>query len=137
MGVNEGTGDDRNGNGVADIVVTIEFSKLVSAFGAYWGAAIVSGLYDGTIDVSAYDEFGGLIDSVTITYAGTSDDDGDGYVDLEWNGWTSDVGIKTIVYSGDFTVIDGLQANLGGGVVPAPGAALLGLIGLALAKRRA
>lgn len=129
MGVNEGVGDDRNGNGVDDIFVTIDFKNVVCSFGAYWG------FYTGPIKLSAYDVSGALIDSVSFGYSGL-DGDSDGYADLEWNGWSSNVGIKTIVYSGSFTVIDGLQADSCTTIVPAPGAALLGMIGLAALRRR-
>jgi hypothetical protein len=127
--------DGKKGMGLDEFAstATITFTTPMSAFGAYWGAATFDDDDEAIVSVDFYDEFGGLIDSVTFAYA--HQDSGDGA--LDWHGWLSDTPIASIVYSGDFVVNDGLQANFGGGAVPAPGAALLGLIGLALAKRRA
>ena len=110
----------------------IDFSTPVTEFGAYWGAATGDGgdLGDpAVVTVSFFDTGGGLIDTITFDYSHS--DTGDG--GLDWQGWSSTTAIGSIVYFGNFVVIDGMQANQ----VPAPSAlALLGIAGLAGRRRR-
>jgi hypothetical protein len=86
---------------------TISFAAPVDSFGAYWGAGTattpttVSLLYS---------------DRSTASFSYLRPDDGV----LEWHGWSSSVGISGVTYSGDFVVIDGLQA---GGTASVPDAA--------------
>ncbi len=74
------------------------------------------------------DSGGGLIDAVEFQYSHSDTQDGG----LDWHGWSSTTAIGRVEFSGDYVVIDGLQA-----LVPAPGAmALLGLGGLLGTRRR-
>lgn len=107
---------------------TIVFSSLVNAFGAYWGAATGFGFPDpNTVEVSFFDASDNLIDvAQTFTYSKSSDGSGA----LDWHGWTSTVGIKKVVYKGDYVVIDGLQANIA--MAPVPEGGTLASLGLFL-----
>jgi len=106
---------------------TIDFDDPVSQFGGYWGAADIDGYPTVPIDFDFYDENGELIDSVTVQYG---DDTGQGT--LMWFGWSSDVGIETVVYSGSFVANDYLQATL----VPEPAALALLALGVLVLRRR-
>lgn len=131
LGINESLSRERGGSNVA----TVTFSTLLSEFGAFWGAANYSPYYTGDTTVEFYDSSNALIDSVTFNFVPT-DGDGDGYADLDWHGWSSTVGVKKIAIISDYTVSDGWQGNTLGTIVPVPGAGLLGMLGLALARRR-
>jgi hypothetical protein len=89
---------------------TITFAKPAVDFGAYWGAAtppwgpespqveptpstVLLTFGDGTIDTFTY---------FAADHSGT----------LEWHGWHFAKGITSISYSGDFVVVDSLQANV-------------------------
>ncbi len=94
---------------------TISFLNPIYDFGAYWGNAF------STVELSFSD---GSTESFSYSRPG------DGV--LEWHGWNSTVGISSVSYTGDYVVIDGLQANT---VVPEPstyiaGAMLLIPVGL-------
>lgn len=107
--------------------ISINFATPVVDFGGFWGAADIFG--DPTVPIvfDFYDVSGGLIGSQTIQYSAP----GDGA--LVWAGWNSVTPVASVVYTGDYVVNDGLQANY----VPTPGAlALLGLSGCAIARRR-
>ena len=102
----------------------ITFTTPVTEFGAYWG----SGSPSNGVVISFFDVNNFLIDSLFFAY--------DAQIEmgtLIWHGWSSTTDIKSVSYSGDFVVIDGLQANQ----IPAPGAlALLGVAGLLGIRRR-
>ena len=124
--------DGTKGMGVdaGDQTVVITFDLPIFSFGAYWGAATRAGFPDpNTVDVAFYDLDGGLIDTAAFQYSHSETGDGG----LDWHGWSSTTAIGSIEITGDFVVIDGLQADL----VPAPGTmALLGLTGLFGGRRR-
>ena len=90
----------------------ITFATEIFSFGAYWGAATRSGFPDpAVITVAFYTPGGGLIGEVEFQYSHS--DSGDGV--LDWHGWSSGAAIGRIEYTGDFVVIDGLQALVPGG----------------------
>ena len=100
---------------------TITFANPVGDFGAYWGANTPPN--PSTVSLAFSD--GSL---ANFTYDHSSGNPGV----LEWHGWHSTVGITSVSYSGDYVVVDGLQAN----PVPEPGMALLGALGVGLALSR-
>lgn len=56
-----------------------------------------------------FDTEGGLIDSPQVfTYSHSRTHDGG----LDWHGWHSPTGIRSLTYSADYVAIDGLQANV-------------------------
>lgn len=115
-------------NGFEQSTVVVLAEPIVS-FGAYWGAFTDTqfGGDPAWVSVSFFDESGGLIGTELFSYSRSLY--GDGL--LEWHGWSSTVPIKTITYTEDFVVIDGLQAN------PVPEPATLSLFVLAsLLSRR-
>ncbi|MCL4740980.1 MAG: PEP-CTERM sorting domain-containing protein [Phycisphaerales bacterium] len=127
-----GVSDGQNGMGIntgfPGSPVKIDFATPVTDFGGYWGAAEVFGNPSAPIQFDFYDANGGLVGSTTEHYADFSGT-------LHWFGWNfNSIGpVKTVVYTGDFVVNDGLQANL----VPTPASlALAGLGVLALGRRR-
>ena len=77
------------------------------------------------VALTFFDVSGDPIGNVSFLYSKTTTESGE----LDWHGWTSTTPIKSLTYSGDFVVNDGLQANRA--VVPAPAA--LVLLGSALA----
>jgi len=110
-------------NGFAQ-TATITFANPVADFGAYWGAATPPWGPDAppveptptTVSLAFSD---GSFDRFTYfapDHSGT----------LAWHGWHFTAGITSISYSGDFVVVDGLQAN----VIPEPATALLGALGV-------
>jgi hypothetical protein len=105
--------------------VTIDFDEPVLQFGGYWGAADIDGYSTVPIDFDFYDEDGELIDSVTVQYG---DDTGHG--SLVWFGWSSEVGIQTVVYTGSFVANDYLQATL-----PEPAGLALLALGVLMLRR--
>ena len=84
--------------------VTITAEDTWSSFGAYWGAIYAQP----TVYIEAFDIDGKLIDAVKFSYEGIN---GRNDNPLIWHGWTSDIAIKSLTYTGDCVVIDGLQAN--------------------------
>ncbi len=128
-----GVSDGQNGMGIntgfPGQPVTIDFGTPVTDFGGYWGAADIFGDASVPIVFDFYDANGSLIGSATENYSAP----GNGV--LAWYGWNfNSIGaVKTVVYTGDYVVNDGLQANL----VPAPASLALAGIGvLALGRRR-
>lgn len=99
---------------------TITFATEATAFGAYWGAATFGA--PAVVVLSFYDAIGGLLGVETFTYDHEATADGV----LDWHGYASTgAGIKTITYTGDFVVIDGLQADVSPAAVPEPASVLL------------
>jgi hypothetical protein len=101
-----GVSDGVRGMGLnrADAVTTINFASGVSSFGAYWaGIYTVSGLRP-DITINFYDQSSELIGSVSFVNTLANGD-------LQWFGWKSDIPIYSVQYSGDYSVIDGLQAK--------------------------
>ena len=106
---------------------TIDFDEPVLQFGGYWGAGDIDGYPTVPITFDFYDENADLIDSVTVQYG---DDTGQGT--LIWLGWSSDVGIETVVYAGNLVANDYLQATL----VPEPASLALLALGAVVLRRR-
>ncbi len=125
--------DGTKGMGVngASQTTTITFDTAVDSFGAYWAYAYVSGDLVDPLTVEFLDAAGSVIGTDTITYAG------DGT--LDWHGWASTTPIKTVKYTGNYAVIDGLQAGGGTADVPEPGVLALlvgaGVAGVVLRRR--
>jgi hypothetical protein len=100
----------------------IVFSTPVIRFGGYWNMADV---WEHDMDVYFYDAGGNLLGSRNIK--GPSD------TRMYWSGWSSGVGVKEVLFVGDYIVMDDLQADL----VPEPATlAALGLGAVALIRRR-
>ena len=117
----------------------INFLQGVTAFGAYWGAASSTTSSPATVSVSFYGALGVLIDTVTFDYLKTPTSGGNGGGELDWHGWSFSEAVFKIIYSGDFVVIDELQANLFTTVIPLPAPVwigLAGLIGVVAVRRR-
>jgi hypothetical protein len=83
---------------------TITFQNPVYQFGAYWGVRrfvenfgpgeppnVLLNFSDGSSYTFTYGSFDGA---------------------LEWHGWSSTVGLTSIKFTGDYVVIDGLQADI-------------------------
>jgi hypothetical protein len=116
--------------GFPALPTTITFPVPVTDFGGYWGVGAIDGAPSdpAPLNFDFYDVNGALLGSDVLMYSAPNADGA-----LMWAGWNSSTPIGSVVYSGDYAVNDGLQANL----VPAPGAAaLLGLGALAGARRR-
>ncbi len=127
-----GVSDGQNGMGIntgfPGQPVKIDFATPVTDFGGYWGAAEIFGNPSAPIQFDFYD-------GTVIADAATTELYTDFSGTLHWFGWNfNSIGaVKTVVYTGDYVVNDGLQANL----VPAPASlALAGLGVLALGRRR-
>jgi hypothetical protein len=112
-----GVSDGAKAMGIDDLdsTTTITFDAPVTAFGAYWGAAEGSGAYTDDITVNFSDGSSAVFNHDPVP-AGSGT--------LVWRGWSSTVPITSVSYTGDYIVIDGLQAS-----VPEP--ASLGLFALA------
>lgn len=106
---------------------TIDFSTPILDFGAFWGASTSSNDPE-SIDFNFYDVNDVLIDSDSIMYSRSQQ--GDGL--LMWGGWSSDTPVSRVTYNAEYTVTDGMQAN----VVPEPASLALLAIGGLLAVRR-
>lgn len=122
------------GLNAAQQTATIVFDSPVDSFGAYWGASTLG--EPATVRLSFFDVFDNLIGNASFQYDHEQTADGA----LDWHGWSSTTPIKKLSYTGNYVVIDGLQAG-GAVVVPEPGtlAMLVGMgIGgaLVLARRR-
>ena len=82
---------------------TISFVNPVFDFGAYWGAGTDASFPNPATVVLSFSD-GSL---AAFLYSRSGPNDGL----LEWHGWNSTIGITGVSYTGDFVVIDGLQAN--------------------------
>jgi hypothetical protein len=78
---------------------SITFDSPVKRFGAYWGAGFGFDGQTGQVKLTFSDG-----STTSFFYANPTGD-------LEWHGWSSDVGITKVTYAGDDVVIDGLQAD--------------------------
>ena len=94
--------------GIAPNQVHYEFQEPVTQFGAYWATWTGAGWPDpAKIQVTFQDSNGSQISIAEFAYSGSS------HGVLEWHGWNSSVGIKTIeISSPAFLIMDGLQANV-------------------------
>jgi len=113
---------------------TIAFANPVTAFGGFFASAAQGG--NGNFTITLFDASNNIIDSPF----GFNDTDTDG--SLSWHGFASTIPIKFVTYAGDFTVVDGLQANVLSAAAPEPGSIALAacgalpLAGLVLSRRR-
>jgi hypothetical protein len=120
--------DGRKGMGVDGFAqtTTITFLNPVVDFGAYWGSATFPWGPEGpqgpptpnTVSLAFSD---GSFASFSYLAADKSGI-------LDWHGWHFTNPITSLTYSGDFVVLDGLQAN----VVPEPAIVLLFALGAGL-----
>lgn len=115
---------------------TLVFDVPVIRFGSFWGAYTSSNPTFGTdpaiIEMSFFDDLGNLIGSTSFPYTRSV---AQGYTAdgvLEWRGWRFDVPVQSITYTGNFVVVDGMQADL----IPEPHALALLLFGLVFSRRR-
>jgi len=127
------TNSGAKGGGLFDnqssVAVTLTFASAVSDFGGYF--AVDSGQ---NLGMSFFDVFNDPIDTTQFISSQSNA--------MIWYGWSSSVGIKSIVFSGPLApVMDDLQANVGNpsSTVPEPTTMVLvgsGLLGLASRRRR-
>jgi hypothetical protein len=120
--------DGVKGMGIDDEgTTTIVFDSPVTDFGAFWGAATGSGFPDpANVTLSFFDAATALIGTENFNYSRSTT--GDGL--LEWHGYHSTIGIKSLSYTGIFVVTDGLQANVSAATASAPEPASLALLAL-------
>lgn len=121
---NAGVADGTKGMGLSGFAqtATITFASPVVDFGAYWGAATPPWGPESpqvepspsTISLAFGDGSFASFTYFAPDHAGI----------LEWHGWRFMTGITSISYSGDFIVVDGLQAN----VIPEPSSVSLFLL---------
>lgn len=126
--------DGTKGAGLNGIdTATIVFRSDITQFGGYFGAPSFA---NPPITLSFYDDSNNLIGTRTYDYNHVGTGDGK----LDFVGYASTIGIKTVTIGGFDPVFDGLQANSTS--VPEPGnvALLLGVVttgaGFAARKRR-
>ena len=119
-------------NGTATLI----FETPMRQFGSYWGAATTSnppfGSDPSLVEVRFYDELELLIGTSSFLYTRSA---AQGYlVDglLAWYGWRFGVPVKTVTYTGDYVVVDGMQADL----IPEPSSLVLLIFGYSLAGWR-
>jgi hypothetical protein len=110
---------------------TITWSTPVTEFGSYFAAATLPPPYPDPTPVTLqfFSPGGSLIEATSFTYSHSATQDGG----LDWHGWVSSQPIGSVSLTGDFLVMDGLQAI----TVPEPNACwLAGGIIAAVAYRR-
>lgn len=110
----------------ANQTAVITFDNDQTQFGAFWGAATSD--QGATIRVVFLDANNAPIDFASFVYDHRANADGG----LDWHGWSSTVAFRSVAYTGDFVVNDGLQASgpNNNNRVPEPGS--LALAGVAL-----
>lgn len=126
------TSDGIKGMAVVGLAQTVilDFLAPQLAFGAYWGAWThpVFGTDPAILNIEFYDSGNQLVGTDSFTYSRSIQHDGL----LEWHGWSSDVAFSRIVYSGDYPVIDGLQAT----TIPEPAVIFPVALAAMLLRRR-
>ncbi len=119
-------------NGIGGRAV-LTFADPMLRFGAYW-QAYTPDYVPVPITFSFFDGANDLIGTQTVNYLHAN---GDGL--LDWHGWQSTVGIKTVTWTETGGQSDWYQASQDVGVVPEPGSLLLlgaGVLGFAMAAGR-
>lgn len=107
---------------------TLMFVSDTNDFGAFWGAATSGGPV--ITGVEFYDSSNVVVGSTSFAYDHETTSDGV----LEWNGWNSDVAFRSVKVTGNYVVIDGMQAT---NAVPEPATmSVLALGALAMLRRR-
>ncbi len=119
-----------------DGTVTLVFETPARQFGSYWGAATDSNPLFGSdpspVEIRFYDELDFLIGTSSFLYTRSA---AQGYpLDglLMWHGWRFNAPVKTVTYTGDYVVVDGMQADL----IPEPSSLVLVFLGFSLAGWR-
>lgn len=110
-----------------DPIARIDFQQPVKDFGGYWVHAVTSET-NGPITLTLFGAAGSAIASVEIVYdyAGLQGES-------QWFGWSSDVPIHAITFTGPWAGVDGIQIN----VVPEPNSMLMLLVAsLALVRAK-
>jgi len=109
---------------------TITWNQPITQFGSYFAASTLQPGYNQDPDIITIKFFGpsaSLLDTETFTYSHSATGDGG----LDWHGWSFATPVSSISLTGDFLVMDGVQAL----VVPEPSAIVLLMLGAWLSVR--